>query len=91
MSPLFGKWYPVNTVLPQLEKSARGRQQIRVLVVTTESIVCEGRYEETFVQKKKVWKSCWGKNLQVTHWMPLPPPPEARQRFNTARIRIAKD
>lgn len=62
------KWIPVSERLPTEELAS-------VLVYTKDGGVSEGQYYPTI----KSWKQFrWSvENATVTHWMPLPKPPES--------------
>lgn len=76
-------WISVNEKLPPLAPHyPGGPRKSRVLVVAKnlkdfsgKSLVTEGCLEETFVKRVLRWKDCRGRNIDITHWMPLPDPP----------------
>ena len=67
------KWISVEDRLPEIDKYGGSEQ-----VIVYHSFVGVGYYGETPKTKKKRWNvQCGGTYANVTHWMPLPDPPES--------------
>lgn len=75
--PKFGTWYPVSQEPPMYERYGDGPLSSGQLIVFTGYYVGVGSREESYKQRKRSWKNAYGANATVTHWMPMPPKPEA--------------
>ena len=79
------KWIDVNDRLPE-DVYGRDREQITVLVYTKAKKVsqcsrcAEYEWDRREPLEKDVWyrtgEFYWNKGKNVTHWMPLPEPPQ---------------
>lgn len=74
-------WISVKDQLPEMtELYLGGPKRARVLIFS--GWVGEGSYEETLVRRTPKWKNAIGLSSPVTHWMPLPAPPETKKVSN---------
>lgn len=76
------KWISVEERLPELPQSAGLYKKVRVIVAWGNSPenVAECTYCEEPVRNKMVrrWRTSYGLcNMSITHWMPLPSPPDS--------------
>lgn len=75
---MMGEWISVNERLPDINEHTNLSLSDEVLVynpdVAKVGIAQFVRYEEEGITD---WISSDGYMVHVTHWMPLPPPPEA--------------
>ena len=75
------KWIPVTERLPE-DVYGKDRKQITVLVCSKSGKVCTASRQRDFKfdKDKSEWVELdifgWSKGIHVTHWMPLPEPPE---------------
>lgn len=75
------KWIPVTERLPE-DVYGKGRKQITVLVCSESGKVSTTSRQRVvkFDKDKLEWVMLdtfeWGQRKRVTHWMPLPEPPE---------------
>ncbi len=76
--PLMSEWISVKERLPELPAGKWSSKM--VLACNAKNHVSPMFYERAYVRGKSVerWKFYWDRiaDVQVTHWMPLPEPPE---------------
>lgn len=69
------EWISVNDRLPEMKEIYPGGPR-KARVIISAGWVGEGSYEETFAKRIPKWKNSVGRDCRVTHWQPLPAPPE---------------
>lgn len=74
--PKFGTWYPASQDPPMREIYNGSPLTSGQLIVFNGHYVWAGSLEESYMRRKRGWKSATGHSMHVTHWMPMPPKPE---------------
>ena len=73
------KWISVEERLPDMTPIYRDGPRSSGLVITfNRYYVSVGKLEETFAKRKARWIDRFDRSAVVTHWMPLPDPPEGQ-------------
>jgi len=70
------QWISVEERLPELKEAYPGGPKNARVLIYNGHYVDKGELEETFVKRKLSWKDSRGLCVRVTHWMPLPAPPD---------------
>ena len=75
------EWISVEERLPETRKTHRDCSSTQVLVATKSIGVCIGSYH-----RNGTWMIGSFGHRDVTHWQPLPPPPQLGDRLQRAPI-----
>ncbi len=74
---MHGTWISVDERLPDMKPMYEGGPKTSELVlIFTGHYVSAGKYEEAYGKRTLRWEDRFGRRAHVTHWMPLPEPPE---------------